>query len=344
MPRFRILHASDLHFSPRPFRYGLTDCLSVWLSGRYIRPSHIVSTHSPTLALALAAFAYRNRSAYDVAVLSGDLGATGDPADLGVAQAFLSHPPAPGKAPYAAGATHGTLQSLGKPVVVLPGNHDRYGPVFAVPPYTPGHVVFDGIFPLWYVGQGAQELFRRTRQGMTLVLLGADFTLRPGDLGGVGPTTFVSAWTSLFSIWHYGRGRVYDGTLQALRTLTQKVRQECQPCVVLWVVHFEPESTKAGLELLDDQLLVQAATEEQVPAIFCGHTHQSRLRPLAGGASTAYVCGTTTQFYVQPPDTNAVHMLQIDVPDDSPAQPVITCQRYAYDPIRKGFVIDPNFP
>lgn len=344
MPRFRILHASDLHFSTRPFRYGLTDSLQSWFTGTYIRPGHTVSTHSPTVALALAAFAYRNRGAYDALLLSGDLGATGSAGDLGFAQRFLSAPPMPGLAPYAAGPTRSTLRSIGKPVVVLPGNHDRYGPLLSSPPYPPGDATFDAMFPSWSAGQGAQELWRHTRTGVTLVLLGADFTLRPSDLGGSGPSALISALPLFFSVWHYGRGRVYDEPLGRLRDLTRKVRQEAQPCVVLWAVHFEPETTNTGLELLGDQLLVQAAAEEHVPAILCGHTHRSRVRALAGGITTAYVCGTTAQYYVGPHNANAIHVLDIDTPADCSAPPTITCRRYTYDSVRKGFLLDPHFP
>jgi hypothetical protein len=137
---------------------------------------------------------------------------------------------------------------------------------------------------------------------------------------------------------------VYDEPLLELRDLTHKVRQKLQPCVVLWAVHFEPESTNIGLELLGNQLFVQAAAEGHVPAILYGHTHRSRVRALVGGITTAYVCGTTPQYYVGPHNANALHVLDMDTPQDCSAPPTITCRRYAYDAVRKGFLLDPHSP
>jgi hypothetical protein len=278
-------------------------------------------------------------------VLSGDLGASGDAGDLTVARNFLFQPPTPGRPPYAVGPTRGTLGALGKPVVLLPGNHDRYGPLLAVPPYAPGDATFDAVFgAAWGARQGVQELWRGSKDGVSLVLLGADFTLRPGDLGDGGSVWFGPSWPGLLSVWHYGRGRVYDEPLQALQALTRKARKESSSCVVLWVVHFEPDSGRRELELLDDHRLVQAAAEEHVPIILCGHTHHSRVRPLAGGVSAAYVCGTTTQYYVRPPDTNALHILEIDTTENPAAPPAVNCFRYAYNPVRKTFLRDAAFP
>jgi hypothetical protein len=158
------------------------------------------------------------------------------------------------------------------------------------------------------------------------------------------PVTFVSPLTSLLSVGHYGRGRVYDEPLRVLRDLTRQVRKECPGCIVLWVVHFEPESAKGGLELLNDQALVQAATQEQVPAILCGHTHRSLVKPVGGGTTEVFVCGTTTQYFVQPPDTKCLHILQIDTAAVPFTPPTISCVRYNFNPVKKGFFRDPNFP
>src|SRR5262249_32409566 len=98
---------------------------------------------------------------------------------------------------HVAGPLRATLRSLGKPVALLPGNHDRYGPLLSLPPYPPGNPAFDGVFGgSWQAGQGAQALWSRTKGGMTLVLLGADFTLRAGDWGPCPSGSFPSAGSS----------------------------------------------------------------------------------------------------------------------------------------------------
>lgn len=148
-----------------------------------------------------------------------------------------------------------TLQAAGRPIVLIPGNHDRYTSF-----RFPGGKRFDTVFGgHWTVGQGAQELWVRQRGGETLVLLGADLTLRRHDLGS-SPLGFL------------GRGRAYLKRLAQLCSLTQQARTRYPGCAALWVIHFEPAAPDSWLQLLDERLQAAALQQNPVDGILCGHT------------------------------------------------------------------------
>jgi 3',5'-cyclic AMP phosphodiesterase CpdA len=155
MSLFRVLHASDLHFASVPHQIGIPDLLRAWQQG-------VPGTWAPTSSQgtiyvdAFAAFAYVNRSGFDVLVLSGDLAMTGGLKDLRAALTFLDRPAVTG---YLDARGHPTLQAAGRPLVLIPGNHDRYTPY-----HFPGGRNFDTAFgAYWSAGQGAQELWVRQR-------------------------------------------------------------------------------------------------------------------------------------------------------------------------------------
>jgi hypothetical protein len=114
--------------------------------------------------------------------------------------------------------------------------------------------------------------------------------------------------------------------------------------VSLWAIHFDPCSTDATLQLLHSDRLVQAAKDAGVTTILCGHTHESKVKPLSD-TTTIYVCGTTCQARRKrddPPVQNDCQILQIDVDSSTPtAQPAlevcVTWYRYDYDQSSPSF-------
>ncbi len=306
MSLFRILHASDLHFASVPHQIGIPDLLQAWQRGIHGAWAP-VSSQGTIYADAFAAFAYANRTGFDVLVVSGDLATTGGLKNLQTALAFLGQPVVSG---YLNARGQPTLQAPGKPIVVIPGNHDRY-----LAFHLPGGTRFDRVFEgYWHAGQGAQQLWVRQRGGETLVLLGADLSLRRHDMGS-HPLGFL------------GRGRAYRKCLRQLSLLTQQVRTEYRGCAVLWVIHFEPAASNHLLQLLDEHHLAAAIQQQPPDAILCGHTHRSNTAKVFCGIPV-FVCGTTTQHAST--HGNTLHALDVNL--QSGLSPQFSCKVFRYDP------------
>ena len=263
----------------------------------------------------MASFAYEYRGCYDAIVLSGDLATTGSTADLDEVLALLW----PATDGYLGSDGRPTLRAASKPILLIPGNHDRFGSTWAI--YPPGNTRFDQVLGRhWSAGQDAQELWLCRKGQSTLVLIGADFTLRADELGE-GP-------------WGYlGQGRAYVEPISKLCQLTQNARKRDPDAIVLWVIHFDPTVENGSLRLLDKDNFRAAVQRERIAAVLCGHMHRN-YDTLAG--ATVYVCGTTTQEYA--PDGNFLNLIEIEVPAGSHA-PTIRVLTFMLDAEReKQFV------
>jgi 3',5'-cyclic AMP phosphodiesterase CpdA len=318
---FRLLHASDLHLAATPFLAGgLTAGWLQQLTGFWRQTSH-----NPAVLKAFVEFAYTNRQAFDALVITGDLATTGDRHDLKAAYDLFSAP------------AHGLtcLTSSGQPTLdywskrkaldLLPGNHDRYRAASNF--YRPGGRVFDKVFcppgrpSFWCVGQSVDLGISVLRGNARLQIFKADFTLPRHDRGKL--FCGLPGWL--------GQGRVRPALLARLAAQTQQWRddsllQGVKP-VSLWALHFDPFSTDATLQLLGSDLLAQAAQAAGVTAILCGHTHESKIKPLSD-TTTVYACGTTAQAGSP---HNDCQVLEIDAPDDWPAGPTVGVTWCRYD-------------
>jgi predicted phosphodiesterase len=314
-----ILHVSDTHFHYREGTTGLPENLGLLVGGQ-IRWGGLdfVSSHSLTVADAVAYFAYVNRDAIDVIVVSGDLATTGDRRDLLIAREFIDGVPAPGRGYWT--ERFPTLRAAGKPVVVIPGNHDRFGPVWSSPrwnwpswrdwsvvkvdrPYESGATIFDDVFgDFWRAGRGVQELWRDAAEQPSVVLLAADFTLPARDAADQAPFGYL------------GRGRIAQEQIDALVDQTNHVREESPGCAVFWVIHFKPGLAADNVLLLcDDDLLglkAAEARESGVAGLLCGHTHEQSATADFDGLPL-YLCGTSAQCRASA--GNYVNVLTADV-------------------------------
>lgn len=315
MPRVRILHVSDLHFADQPyFVQPFPKVPKPW------RDWFRIDSHDPNAAAALIRFAKANAAAgrVDVIVISGDIATTGELVDLNAARDFID-----GSQGTRRSQGEDVLTDAGLPLVLIPGNHDRY-----FSRWRPGNTAFDTVFgSYWSAGQranGVQRLWDDARGGQppNLVLVGTDFTLHPRDYGG-NPLGIPNAG-------RFGRGKVYAAQKRRLLRETRAIRQTYPDCTVVWVIHFEPYCNDTFLKLLDEKSLIDAANVCLVPLVLCGHSHRSSLRPV--GEAAYSVCGTTTQAHA--PDGNHLHVLDIDV--DPGRRPKIACHMYRFDPQMPG--------
>lgn len=289
MALFRLLHASDFHLGRSGFM-----SLSANAGWRHrLLNGWPLMSHNPNAVAAFARFAFANRQSFDSLVITGDLATTGNARDLRAAYRLCA----------AAPAHQGVyLTSTGRPTLnqwaqagrldILPGNHDRYRS--RVNFCRPGGTRFDAIFDprqgraFWSAGQGVAPGVAIRRGNAVVHIVKADFTLHRGDNG----------------LYHYwlpgwlGEGRVYRAVLDKLIDTTDQIRIQIRQSggfpITLWAIHFDPSSTDATLQLLDWRLFADAADAVPVTAVLCGHTHETKIKPLSA-KTTAFVCGTTSQ-------------------------------------------------
>lgn len=294
--------------------------------------------HDALILEAFARWLYVNHRALDAIVLTGDLSNTGYQRDLQRALRFLDGPAINTIYDANQEATLGFLNR--KCFMVLPGNHDRYRPR---PGYLPGGTAFDRFFNAhWPGGFQGVSAWCLPIAARNLVVVGADFALGRRDLGK--RHYWLPGWL--------GQGRVTgphnQGTLAQLQTATQNLRAQLRTAsgdpVILWAIHFDVFSPDESLQLLDSASLVRAARDENVPVLLAGHTHETKIKPVASLASTmmlgasapaaaVLVCGTTAQAGAS--QGNDFQVLTLDVPD-GPAGPLtLSVDWYRYSRLRR---------
>lgn len=261
--KFTFMQISDLHLSASPNRLH-------WLS--YIqRPvrfaahrsryglSNDPSSHKIDLAEATARVIYERRRNIDCVIVSGDLATTGTKKDLRVAKDFIE---APGSK-YLTGSDGPTLGPSGLPVLLLPGNHDRYVDEGG----DAGGRHFDGAFKgHWGKTHPYVDHHIIERNGSVVAFIQADFCLRSNrDCDS----------PSYFHKW--GQGYVHSDILRDLVDLTTDIRRVHRQACIIWVIHFTPiDACDKFLRLIRYKRLLRAADRAKVNAILCGHLHTTR--------------------------------------------------------------------
>jgi len=347
MPTFRLLHASDLHVGLTPYTFGRLP------PGKKTRKKRLIS-HDPAVVKAFVQWVWQNgwwgpappppgQPGFDFLLLTGDMATTGDQGDLRAARQVVdadpilgthltpANPPAPTLAFVHPSTTHLRL---------LPGNHDRYDPWYRG--YTPGATDFDIVFRTtavqrgyWDIGQGWDRVGGRVRQGMALRVWAIDFTLRPWDYGK--RNYLLPGWLGQGRVLAdvlYGNpggpGKPAPGSLvdEAQRWAKAMRAKELTP-VAVWAIHFDPFGSNPLLELLDSGLLAEATREANVVAVLCGHTHETKVKPLTD-KTVVLACGATTAA-AEP--CNDFQVIEIDPPSDPAVnpRPVFRVTVYRYD-------------
>jgi DNA repair exonuclease SbcCD nuclease subunit len=250
--RLRILHLSDLH---------IADWYKPW------RTLLKVPTADRTVLSHIAKTAYYNKDDVDVIMISGDIADFGYREDLLRAREFLDPMAAFDPIqPWKDRAGHPTLKAVGKPLVLVPGNHDRFDNAA----FRPGGALFDQHFSEWTTGLSSVRVhllpdYATPCMGIVCV----DFTLREGkDAKGT------------FGI--LGQGKVYPDTLSHLKQETGALRNRYGSIVVIWLLHFAPMfedkppavvAHPRALRLLGGIQVINAAKALNVEYIMCGHLH-----------------------------------------------------------------------
>jgi 3',5'-cyclic AMP phosphodiesterase CpdA len=305
---FRLLHVSDLHVNKH----------------RSIVDVATGVAYQAYKAENLARLVYDMRQRLDLILITGDLAHIGVP-DTGLQMAHGLCTAAPdGDAPW---LTAGRTPALhhGVPIRLLPGNHDRFG-LFR----DAGGRAFDPIFTdFWTAGQGVQSFppLAGPSGADRLAIAAADFSL----IVNSDETAAGGRW---------GQGRIYTAVLDGLIAETNALRQTQPRPAVLWAVHFPPEfeSVDHALSLIDDARLLDAADAHQIPAIFCGHTHEARpYRPRGPNGVHVLCAGAATTR--EPRNGNSVHYTEVDV--DAGAVTDVRWQPLRWDDASQSFPTPP---
>jgi 3',5'-cyclic AMP phosphodiesterase CpdA len=293
------------------------------------------SSYDFDLAKAVAKHAFLRGNQLDAILITGDLATVGSTADLTLAHAYVHDAglpaPLPGQpawawAPWLSALGFPTLEPSGAPIVLLPGNHDRFHGWLL----HAGGTAFDAIFSAyWHGRRKAQTLIVLQLGRENLAILAADFTLQRD----------ADADVATGGRWAYmGQGKVYPVVLQALIQETQAQRAQYELLAVVWALHFPPEwaGMDPVLRLVDDHLLAAASTAG-VRHLFSGHTHEPRRYALASNpAVQVYCAGTAAQYCAPPPNANTLHPLEIDV--DGGTIAAVRWATLQWDAVRKDFV------
>lgn len=282
MPTVRLLHLSDLHLAARKKR---------------LRSSRF----DPAVLEELARCAYFLRDHYDAFLVSGDLGDSGEMDDLERAFDFLYANAQPSNTPWLSARQKPTLQAAGKPIFLLPGNHDRYQ---SWPGGDPAGGNFDTIFSRDWLGGlgGVQGIPLPDKDEPFIWILFADFTLARKE----DAARLEGKW---------GQGYVYDSRLESLVSRTKAA--QAKNAAVVWALHFAPEfedhyPLKESLRLLSANSLMRDAQALNVRHIFCGHTHQRKLYPERPPHDVRVHCAGTACCRARNEDTS-FHVVEIDV-------------------------------
>ena len=219
-------------------------------------------------------------SDHDCVLVTGDLATRGLTPDLRLAYDYILSPASVSNG-YLGSDNRPTLSMAGRPIILAPGNHDRFKNFVG----TPNSIEFENVFAShWSAGpRGVQANRLHGKSKLDLYIVSADFTLED--------TSCASPPIPLYAA---GQGRCYPSVVAELIRVTTKIKTLHPDVGVIWVSHFPPslnEFTVDGtLKLIDDSGLISAAKHCNIKYIISGHVHCPAL--IKGPHTTLIIGGT----------------------------------------------------
>ncbi len=267
MPVFRIAHISDTHFSIWPNKQHWFEAFSqnprsTLKNFRNRNIADYPSGYSPEVAEHAARKLFELRDEIDMVVLTGDVATVGDNRCLRVAREFTHSPVESG---WLNAKDLPTLQASakGKPLVIIPGNHDR----FKDEACEPNGERFDRFYEdVWPTPAHYVHHVEANKEGQGLLCISVDFCLRSiSDAGGP-----IDA-----SYYYMGRGKAYRDAVGRIVERTLELRAKNPSTAVFWSMHFPPtDRVSPSLRLVDFDLVSDAAADNSIPVILAGHLHE----------------------------------------------------------------------
>lgn len=204
---------------------------------------------------------------HDAIMVSGDLATRGFTPDLEIAKNFLFTPSQSTATIYTA-TGEASLNTDGRPIVIVPGNHDRYNDISGACAGREFDKVFNEAWPSGL--RGVQAATIRNADGEGISIVSADFTL--ASWWNARPRRLAT---------RFGQGRSTQRTVDELIRKSEEVRLDEPDMPLIWMCHFPPTNdlTKVplNLRLVDQRRLVKAAKELGVNYILSGHVHSQEI-------------------------------------------------------------------
>ncbi|MCG6553521.1 MAG: metallophosphoesterase [Candidatus Magnetominusculus sp. LBB02] len=262
------MHLSDLHLTAQ------VDSWFLQLGLYEVCDEDILRVLSETI--------YDWRDELDAVLISGDIATTGRDIDLSFAINLFSSTAQSGNLRKDF-QSHYKFDDFGKPIIIVPGNHDRFRSIFALP----GGFSFDRYFEkYWNCGnKRVQAHLLPNDIEPRLAIICADFSLKS--------VQHITTPTG-----HPGQGKVDDTILQYLIDKTKEISDSFAECAFIWMIHFAPNceghfEIGKNHSLIDYNKLIEAAMDTNVKHIFCGHTHMSEIYSEGNGRVNIFCAGTS---------------------------------------------------
>lgn len=301
---FEIFHISDLHFAANADHANILATIDTFRATGDINaffPGALdpfcQCTYDREVARALAKFIAEQRTDKALALISGDLAASGLVDNLTHSLGFMEGPEHenPNYFYFRPDGTP-TIAATGLKYFIVPGNHDR----FDGGNYAAGSLLFDGVFrDHWGIPSPVVKarLLNNAAGTPEIALVAADYCLRSNDDAGGGRL----AWL--------GRGRAYNDIVRRHVDLTKKIYAAHQGIAVVWIVHFPPDQIclDPDLQLVNSDTFVAAVQECEIRLVLSGHIHRPTQHTIA---ETVFFCAGASTFY-KCVNGNYAHILTI---------------------------------
>ena len=281
----RLLHLSDLHFQSQDYPFCFLD-----KADNLIHKGS--KSYDQSKVNALVYWLYRNRDAYDAILITGDLAHTGHVDDLNLAHSFVNSPNVSPDYPWKTTSNKVTLAGLGREIIVLPGNHDRFKQDDM---RYPGADEFSKVFhQFWTSGRKVRARngylkIKYTEHGLGVIC--ADFTLNEKE--GAQKAGGISKYLLPFNYEYLGQGKVTQEVLDELEEVTGIFRGLYPRVPVIWAIHFSFD-TPQDLCLIYEEMLAEKAALLNIPIILSGHTHNEEDLPIKKGKVRNITAGSAT--------------------------------------------------
>lgn len=312
MSKLRILHLSDLHLAENRAVY------------ERIRnhTDNLLSVCDPDALEVVAQIVHEWSNKLDAILISGDIVVAGTDRNLNRSIDFFETPPAL-EEPWLNSKRKPTLKAFTKPIIIVPGNHDRFSNILG----WPGKLFYNYYSSYWTVGIGGiQSHFLPDKRSPTLAIICGDFSLDN-----------ISDCSSLGG--HWGQGKIYENRLQKLIQETKMVVTSYPACAIMWMIHFAPKyedhfRLEVQMQLLNSEDLIEEAEKFGVGYILCGHTHLHRDYLIGKDQKIRIHCAGTSTCVDLGYDTT-IHLLDIEIENGRIVN--FNPKSLAYDPDQQTF-------
>ena len=302
-----LVQISDLHFCATPRRANLWKYVKRRIAAELMRAPRITpevapgiwlpDSHDPEIAEFVARKIYSLRNQIDLLLISGDIATTGLPEDLRIGVRYVG---SQAIAQYFNADGGATLRSAVYPLMLMPGNHDRYRDNYG----QAGSRTFDLEFgAYWGPDREIRTAILTRRTGKSLAVIAADFALRQ-DADATTPTRFM----------RYGQGFGYPDVVEKLTRKTTQLKERFQSIGIVWMIHFPPTSDGGAFgyrQLLNYEAVLEAARACNIKVILAGHIHEKKVVRLD---DIDVVCAGSACIFAQG-NGNWMHNLTIDAQD-----------------------------